>query len=59
VFDVQARDIVRQQHDFIGKQAIVIRVRQHFAGNTLNQVHDEVARPGAGIKDDDFGGRER
>ncbi len=55
VLDVQAGDIIRQQHHFVGEKAVLIGFRQRFTRHTVDQVDDEIPSPGARIENHHFG----
>ena len=49
---LRAGDVVGQQHDFVGEQAVLVSVGSAL-GMRRNQVDDEVAGAGAGVENDD------
>ena len=56
VFDVQRGDVVRQQHDLVGEQLVLVLVAQGHRGrlpDAAQEVDQEVARAGAGVQNDD------
>ncbi len=51
MLNVEGRDVIRHEHDFIGEQLLTVDARQVAAGDASHQVDDEVAGAGAGVKD--------
>ncbi len=50
VFDVAARHVIRQQHDFVGEQILVVFLRQLVAFDAPQNVDDEVSGSGARVE---------
>ena len=53
MLDVQRRDVVRQEHDLVGEQPVLVDVLQLGLGDAADEVDDEVAGAGAGVDDVD------
>ena len=53
VFDVQRRDVIGEQHNFVGEQLMLVLVPQVLAGQAADDVDQEVAGAGAGVENGD------
>src|SRR5581483_8322240 len=51
MLDVHRSDVVRQQHDFIAMQFVLVLVFERGSFNLLHHPHDEISRANEGIKD--------
>lgn len=59
MLDVERSDVVGQEHDLIAEEIFCVFLAQGTAGETLQNIDNEIAGAGAGIKDLDAGRGQR